>query len=157
MMRLAITLLFLCSDFAWGLGGSKIPEGSGRGQNRQCRVYDIGHEEHGNHFSCHECFKSGHGKCVERCYTYNYSCTAKGFYADGEEVTYNATGPNRTRVRNRAIDRCYNSGVPSCYIVACNERPILESSAICSGNYRRRREHHRGGKMLEIVNTEFNL
>ncbi|HLE12030.1 MAG: hypothetical protein A2504_06025 [Bdellovibrionales bacterium RIFOXYD12_FULL_39_22] len=137
---LLVLAMLLISNLSFAISGPSTPSGDGDGRP-ECRTYDVGWEEHGYHYTCGECLAE-HGKCVEKCFTYTYTCTASGearnIYRDtngnqSEQVrilTFEAEGRSEMFARRTALDYCYHQAV-NCQITNCNESSHLDRQRSC--------------------------
>lgn len=129
--------------------GKSAPRSDGYG-TPQCRAYDSGKtEEHSPHATCDACLSS-HGRCDMKCFTYDYSCTAKAKQITARlvidpvtkqqreekqetEVSYQANGRTEGEARDRAMQQClWSNGWSACSLSSCNESSHQSSSQSCA-------------------------
>lgn len=128
-LKVILSLSLFASALALASGPS-TPVSDGRGGIR-CAAYDVKNEEHGNHGSCNSCLKD-HPNCEMKCYSYDYTCKAKGTDERGQSVTFEASGSTEIDARERAIDRCYYSGAKNCAKESCSEDARLDERRRCN-------------------------
>ncbi len=136
---LALFLLSL-SNLSFAISGPATPSSGGDGRP-ECRTYDKGWEEHGYHDTCHECLAQ-HSECVEKCFTYTYTCKASGevreryLDSNGNQIervrvlTFQAVEGRELFARRTALDYCYNQAV-NCEIISCSEDSSLDRVRSC--------------------------
>lgn len=96
----------------------------------KCGYSDKGYEEHwGGHNSCHECLQK-HGKCIERCYEEETTCTAEGI-RNGYTQQFSVTDKNSWRTEERAVRQCELSGYDDCRLIKCESDDRLVSRQRC--------------------------
>lgn len=152
-MKLLTTILALTFVGMNAMASGKTPPRSDGNGTPQCRAYDAGStEEHSPHPSCESCLSAGHGSCDMKCYSYDYTCTAKSRQIVIDEVidpvtkqpqqvqkeievTFSATAPTEWMARDSAMRQCYwsqhSSFGPPCEVSSCSENSHQSSSSSC--------------------------
>lgn len=125
-----VLLLMLAFSQVALAGGGSTPSSGGSGRPR-CAAYDTGYEEHGYHNTCAECNAEHHGSCVQRCYDYDYTCTATGTNDKGEKETTESFDRREVYARDQALERCYGLGLKNCSVSSCTENSTQTSSQTC--------------------------
>jgi hypothetical protein len=128
--------------------GKSAPRSDGYG-TPQCRAYDQGKkEEHSPHATCEACV-SAHGGCDMKCFSYDYTCTAKAKVISAKlildpvtnqpreerqesEVSYTATGRTEGEARDRVMQQClWSNNYSACSFSSCGENSHENSSQAC--------------------------
>lgn len=135
MKQLFASIILLSCLNSLALDGKSAPRSNGSG-GVQCAWYDAGsHEEHAPHISQQDCLASGHGRCDERCYTYDQVCSVEGSHREYvkdqagnnvmKDIITRFSGRDRDlwRAQEIAIHNCHMSSVyqENCRITSCTE------------------------------------
>lgn len=111
-------------------GHPGYPGGGGGYAPVTCTASDRGWEEHGPHYSCHDCLRH-HGTCIETCSQNTVECQAEGVDHYGRRLNFVGMGSDDWSARNEALRACQYNYASNCYVTSCQSRQNVISRRSC--------------------------
>lgn len=88
-----------------------------------------GFQKHTKYEGCNACWKDNE-ICIERCYSYTYTCTASGYNKVGGAFRFKARADNKKKAEKKTINACTGS-YSNCEIDFCETRRSKKSATNC--------------------------